>query len=97
MVDPKPKIIKFHGTKVNNILIHYLSKQQKKDVIELIEKFDAVKSKVNCETVNIQVVAEFITITFYGNENSNLIVSRKLIPTHAVQHIWIEDLPQQSK
>jgi len=97
MVERKPKIIKFHGTKVNNIVIIYLSKQQKKGVVEMIEKFDALKSKVNCETVNIQVVAEFITITFYRNENSNLIISRELIPTHAVQYIWIEDLPQLSQ
>jgi hypothetical protein len=96
MVYRKPKIIKFHGTKVNNIIIIYLSKQQRKGVVELIEKFDALKSKVNCETVNIQVVAEFITITFYGNEKTNLIVSRQLIPTHAVQHICIEDLSEES-
>ena len=97
MVYTKPKVIKFHGTKVKNIIIVYLSKQQKKEVVELIEKFDALKSKVNCETVNIQVVAEFLTITFYRNESSNLIISRELIPTHAIQHIWIEDLPQQSQ
>lgn len=83
------KRIKFHGVEVKNVIIHYLVK--KKSDTEIIEEFDAIKSQ-NCETINIQVVSDYVTITLYNDESLNSIIRRELIPTHAVQHIWINDL-----
>ena len=91
MTTNEMKKIKFHGVEVKNIIIHYLVK--KKSEAEIIEEYDAIKSQ-NCETINIQVVSDYITITFYNEESSNSIIRRELIPTHTVQHIWINDLIQ---
>lgn len=88
------KIIKFHGLEVKNIIIDYLLKGTKNPVRERAVKFDASKSEVYCETINIQLVADFVTITFYKNESSNLMTRRELIPSRVIQHIWIEDLSQ---
>jgi hypothetical protein len=94
MRNPETKIIKFHGTQVKNIIVHYSTKQKTEPAAEeeVIEEFDALKSQEQCETINIQVVADYITITFYREESSNSIIRRELIPTYAVQHIWVEDL-----
>jgi hypothetical protein len=93
MTNAQTKIIKFHGTGVKNIIVHYSTKQKTDpSAEEVIEEFDALKSQEQCETINIQVVADYITITFYREESSNSIIRRELIPTHAVQHIWVEDL-----
>ncbi len=88
------KVIKFHGTKVKNVIILYSIKQQTKPVAEIIREFNALKSEEDCETINIQVVADYATITFYKQENSNSIIRRELIPTHVIEHIWIDDLVQ---
>ena len=81
----KNKIIKFHGTEVNNVIIHYtISKGSKKE-------FDASKIKLQFETVNVQIVADYITITFYKDEHSNLILQREMIPAHRVEYIWVKD------
>jgi hypothetical protein len=45
-----------------------------------------------CETLNVQIVSDYVTITFYKKESSNSIIRRELIPTHTVQRIWVEDL-----
>jgi hypothetical protein len=42
--------------------------------------------------INIQIVADFITITFYKDEKSNQMINRELIPSRLIQYIWIEDL-----
>jgi hypothetical protein len=42
--------------------------------------------------LNIQIVSDYVTITFYKKESSNSIIRRELIPTHSVQHIWVKDL-----
>jgi hypothetical protein len=86
------KIIKFHGAEVNNVIILYSIRPYSKPVTVVIEEFDALKDPERCETINIQVVADFITITFYKQESSNSIIRRELIPTHTVEHIWITDL-----
>jgi hypothetical protein len=86
------KIIKFHGAEVNNVIILYSIRPYSKPVTVVIEEFDALKDPEWCETINIQVVADFITITFYKQESSNSIIRRELIPTHTVEHIWITDL-----
>ena len=85
------KIIKFHGVEVNNIIILYAIRPYSKPVTVVIEEFDALKDQERCETINVQVVADFVTITFYKQESSNSIIRRELIPTHTVEHIWIKD------
>jgi len=76
---------------VENIIIRYAIKQYDKPDIAVIDEFDAVKDAEPCETINVQVVADFVTITFYRNENENSIIRRELIPSHAIQHIWVKD------
>ena len=88
----KKKVIKFHGTEVKNIIIHFLQSQNKNSNTNIIKEFNALNSSETCETINIQVVADFVTITFYQNEKTNIMLKRELIPTHALEHIWIDDL-----
>ena len=88
----KKKVIKFHGTEVKNIIIHFLQSQNKNSNTNIIKEFNALNSSETCETINIQVVADFVTITFYQNENANIVLKRELTPTHAIEHIWIDDL-----
>jgi hypothetical protein len=92
MVNNNKKILKFHGSEVRNIIIHYAIRASDKTNIVLIKEFDALKDPELCETINVQVVADFVTITFYRNENENSILSRELIPSHAIEHIWVKDL-----
>jgi hypothetical protein len=86
------KIIKFHGLEVDNVTILYSQKTKSKPE-KTIEEFDAAKDPQICETVNVQVVSEFVTITFYKNEKANSIIKRELIPTYKVEHIWVKDMP----
>ena len=37
-------------------------------------------------------VADYVTIAFYQNENSNILIRRELIPTHNIENILIDDL-----
>ena len=97
MNENKKKVIKFHGTEVKNIKIHFLKSQNKDPNTNVIEEFNALNSFENCETINIQVVADFVTITFYQNESANIVLKRELIPTHTVEHIWIDDLIEEEK
>jgi hypothetical protein len=92
MEKTKKKIIKFHGSEVKNIIITFLRSPTSNPATKLIEEFNATKSSVNCETINVQVVAEYVTITFYKNESSNILIRRELIPTHNIEHILIDDL-----
>jgi hypothetical protein len=89
------KIFKFHGSEVKNIIIRYAIKQYDKPDTAVIEEFDALKDAEPCETINVQVVADFVTITFYRNESENIIIHRELIPSHAIEHIWVKDLEEQ--
>ena len=86
------RIIKFHGLEVDNVTILYSHKTRSKPE-KTIEEFDAANDPQTFETVNIQVVSEFVTITFYKNEKANSIVKRELIPTYKVEHIWVKDMP----
>ena len=88
----KKKVIKFHGTEVKNIIINFLQSQNKNANTNIIKEFNALNSSETCETINIQVVADFVTITFYQNEKTNIMLKRELIPTHAIEHILIDDL-----
>jgi hypothetical protein len=92
MVDNNKKIIKFHGSQVENIVIRYATRPHNMASDFSIEEFDALKDPQVCETLNVQVVADFVTITFYRDENENSILRRELIPSHAIQHIWVNDV-----
>ena len=86
------KVFKFHGSEVENILIRYAVRRYDKQSTVVFEDFDALKNPEPCETINVQVVADFVTITFYRNENENSILRRESIPSHAVEHIWVKDV-----
>ena len=92
MHENRQKLIKFHGTEVKNIIITFLKSQINNPATKIIEEFNAVESSENCETINVQVVADYVTIAFYQNENSNILIRRELIPTHNIENILIDDL-----
>lgn len=83
------KTIKFHGDVVANVVIA-LRSQGGAGAAET-EKFDAALDPLACETINVQVVADFVTITFYREEQAQSVIKRELIPSHRVEHILIED------
>lgn len=89
------KVVKFHGTEVANVTILFAIKSRSKPNTEILEEFDAAKDPEICETINIQIVSDYITITFYKEESRNSMIRRELIPTHTVQHIWVKDLSPQ--
>ena len=91
MSDTK-KTVKFHGLEVDDVIVRYSQREVNKPAAIRIQEFDARKDPQICETVNIQVVSEFVTITFYKNESENIIIRRELIPTFIVEHIWVSDL-----
>lgn len=95
MHESSEKLIKFHGTEVKNIIIIFLRSQINNPSTKVIEEFNAIKSPENCETINVQVVADYVTITFYKNESSNILIRRELIPTHNIEHILIDDLRER--
>lgn len=85
------KIIKFHGTRVDNVIIHYISRSLDKPEMIVLSEFNTSKITGKFETINIQAIADYITITFYKQERSNLILRREMIPAYKVEHIWIKD------
>jgi len=95
MHESSVKLVKFHGTEVKNIIINFLRSQINNPSTKVIEEFNAIKSPENCETINVQVVADYVTITFYKNESSNILIRRELIPTHNIEHILIDDLRER--
>src|SRR5581483_2289275 len=86
------KVIKFHGLEVDNVIVLYSQKTRSKPETT-IEEFDGAKDPQICETINVQVVSEFVTITFYKNEKANSIIKRELIPAYRVEHILVRDVP----
>ena len=88
------KTIKFHGLEVANVIVRYSHREVNKPEAIKIQEFDAGKDPQICETVNIQVVSDFVTITFYKNESNNTVIRRELIPALIVEHIWVSDLQQ---
>jgi hypothetical protein len=84
------KVFKFHGSEVENIIIRYVVRQYDKPGIVEIEEFDALKNPEPCETINVQVVADFVTLTFYRKESENSIIRRELIPSYAIERIWVK-------
>jgi hypothetical protein len=88
------KTIKFHGLEVGNVVVKYSQREINNADKSKIEEFDARKDPESFETVNIQVVSDFVTITFYKKESENIVIRRELIPTYSVEHIWVSDLQQ---
>ena len=70
------KVIKFHGNEVENVTILYSIRPNIKPITTKMEEFDALKDPRPCKSINIQIVAEFVTITFYNQESTNSIVSK---------------------
>jgi hypothetical protein len=87
------KVVKFHGNEVANVTILYSIRPYMKPITTKMEEFDALKDPRPCESINIQIVADFVTVTFYKQERTNSIIGRELIPLHATEHLWVEDLP----
>ena len=85
--------IKFHGVQVKNIIITHLRRTSGSITVE---KLDIATTKYernqSIETINVQVVAEYVTITYYKDEAANVIINRELIPTHSIEHIIVSDL-----
>ncbi|HVX02398.1 MAG TPA: hypothetical protein VHA09_04525 [Nitrososphaera sp.] len=97
MPNENKKTVKFHGQEVEDVVVLYSSRSSHKagddpGAAAAIEEFDAAKDPQLCETVNIQVVSEFVTITFYKDEKANSIIRRELIPTYKIEHIYVRDL-----
>jgi hypothetical protein len=53
MVDNNKKIIKFHGSNVENIVIRYATRPHNMPSGFLIEEFDALKDPQVCETLKL--------------------------------------------
>lgn len=85
--------IKFHGVQVKNVIITHL---RRTSTSTTVEKLDISTTKYernqSIETINVQVVAEYVTITYYKNEAANMIINRELIPTHSIEHIMVSDI-----
>lgn len=85
--------IKFHGVRVKNVIITLIKrtsgnvKVQKLDISNV--KYEPNQ---NVDVINIQVVAEYLTITYYKDEEANVIARRELIPTHSVEHVMVCDI-----
>jgi hypothetical protein len=74
------------------VIIQYNIGQHAEPITDTTEEFDALKVHDDCETINVQIVADFVTITIYKQESTNSIIRRELVPIHAIQHIWVNDL-----
>ena len=85
--------IKFHGVQVKNVIITHL---RRTSTSSTVEKLDISTTKYernqSIETINVQVVAEYVTITYYKNEAANMIINRELIPSHSIEHIMVSDI-----
>jgi hypothetical protein len=85
--------IKFHGVQVRNVIITHL---RRTSTSSTVEKLDISTTKYernqSIETINVQIVAEYVTITYYKSEAANMIINRELIPTHSIEHIMVSDI-----
>ena len=60
------------GSKIaENIIIRYATRVHNIPNGFLIEEFDALKDPQDCETLNVQVIADFATFTYYRDEKKN--------------------------
>ena len=85
--------IKFHGVQVKNVIITHLRRTSTSSTVEKLD-ISTTKYERNqfIETINVQVVAEYVTITYYKNEAANKIINRELIPSHSIEHIMVSDI-----
>jgi hypothetical protein len=85
--------IKFHGVQVKNVIITHLRRTSTSSTVEKLD-LSTTKYERNqaIETINVQVVAEYVTITYYKNEAANVIINRELIPSHSIEHIMVSDI-----
>lgn len=85
--------IKFHGIQVKNVIITHLRHTSTSSTVEKLD-ISTTKYERNqfIETINVQVVAEYVTITYYKNEAANMIINRELIPSHSIEHIMVSDI-----
>lgn len=89
----KETIIKFHGVQVKNVIITHLRRTSESSAIENLDIFTAQhESNQYVETINVQIVAEYVTVTYYKDEDANAIMHRELIPTHSIEHILVRDI-----
>ncbi|MGA7368235.1 MAG: hypothetical protein WBX01_03835 [Nitrososphaeraceae archaeon] len=94
MVDSRKETsIKFHGVKVKNVIITHLRRTSNASTVEKLDILTAkYERNQTVDTINIQVVAEYLTITYYKDEAANIIINRELIPTHSIEHIMVSDI-----
>lgn len=94
MVDSRKETsIKFHGVKVKNVIITHLRRTSNASTVEKLDILTAkYERNQTVDTINIQVVAEYVTITYYKDEAANIIINRELIPTHSIEHIMVSDI-----
>jgi len=94
MVDSRKETsIKFHGVKVKNVIITHLRRTSNASTVEKLDISTAkYERNQTVDTINIQVVAEYLTITYYKDEAANIIINRELIPTHSIEHIMVSDI-----
>lgn len=89
----KETSIKFHGVRVKNVIITHMRRTSDSTMVERLDisttKYERNES---IEAINVQVVAEYVTITYYKDEAANIIINRELIPTHSIEHIAVIDL-----
>jgi hypothetical protein len=89
----KETIIKFHGTQVKNVIITHLRRTSESSVTEKLDILMAQHERDRyVETINIQVVADYVTVTYYKDEKANATIERELIPIHSIEHILVKDL-----
>ena len=85
--------IKFHGVRVKNVIITHMRRTSDSTKVEKLDIFTTkYERNESIETINVQVVAEYLTITYYKDEAANIIMNRELIPTHSIEHIAVIDL-----
>ena len=84
--------IKFHGVQVRNVIITHLKRTSNASTVERLDIATANRERTQIiETINVQVVAEYVTVTYYKDEAANVIINRELIPTHSIEHIMVSD------
>jgi hypothetical protein len=84
--------IKFHGVQVRNVVITHWRRTSNASTVERLDIATANRERTQIiETINVQVVAEYVTVTYYKDEAANVIINRELIPTHSIEHIMVSD------
>jgi hypothetical protein len=89
----KEPSIKFHGMQVKNVIITCLRRTSNVSTVEKLDILASMRERdQDIDAINIQVVAEYVTITYYKDESANVIINRELIPTHSIEQINVSDI-----